>query len=101
MPKIVKDEQDKRKQRSIAMSERELSFAENIMFFYKLRSISDVVRFLIIRENEAIEGKNLSTYEMRILSMNPHQAHREKKGCGATKLCLSGEFGEMPEFIEE
>lgn len=48
---------DKRKPRSISLSEREISSAENIMYYYRLHSISDAIRFLIIRENAEIENK--------------------------------------------
>lgn len=48
---------DKRKQRSIAISERELSFAENVMNYYRFHSISEVIRYLIIRENALIEAE--------------------------------------------
>lgn len=54
---------DRRKQRSISISDRELSYAENIMYFYRLRSISDAVRFLIIRENEAIQTGTANDYK--------------------------------------
>ena len=46
---------DRRKSRSVSLSDRELSFAENVMYFYHLRSVSDAIRFLIIRENGWIQ----------------------------------------------
>ena len=46
---------DKRKPRTFSMSEREYSLIEDVMYFYRLRSVSDAVRFLIIRESARIE----------------------------------------------
>ena len=45
---------DKRQSRTFSMSEREYSQIENVMEFYRLRSFSDAVRFLVIRENARI-----------------------------------------------
>ena len=45
---------DKRKPRTFSMSEREYSLIEIVMRFYQLRSVSDAVRFLIIRESARI-----------------------------------------------
>lgn len=56
---------DTRKPRSISMSEREKSFAENIMYYYRLHSISDAIRFLIIRENAAIEAEAAKGNEVK------------------------------------
>lgn len=48
---LVMENIDRRRPHSIALSDKELSYAENIMYIYHLRSISDVFRYLLIREH--------------------------------------------------
>lgn len=45
---------DRRKPHTISISDKELSYAENIMYIYHLRNISDVFRYLLVREHEWI-----------------------------------------------
>ena len=47
---------DKRKPRTFSMSEREYSSIELVMDYYRLRSVSAAIRFLVIRESARIAG---------------------------------------------
>lgn len=47
---------ERRTPRSVNMNEAELQMAENVMEYYHLHTVSEVIRFLIIRENARIEA---------------------------------------------
>lgn len=56
---------DRRKSRSVSLSDRELSCAEKVMYFYHLRSVSDAIRFLILRENAWITEEQAQNTEVK------------------------------------
>lgn len=47
----------KRRPRTITMNDNEITMTENVMEYYRLHSVSETVRFLIIRENSRIEAE--------------------------------------------
>ena len=48
---------DKRRPRGISMSDREVGFAQYLRDFYHLCTVSDVVRFLILRDFARIQDE--------------------------------------------
>lgn len=54
----------KRKARTISMNEAEITMTENVMDYYRLHSVSETIRFLIIRENARIENENTDRKEV-------------------------------------
>ena len=55
----------KRKARTISMNEAEITIAKNVMDFYRFHSISETVRFLLLRENAKIEVETANKNEVK------------------------------------
>lgn len=55
----------KRKARTISMNDAELTITKNVMDFYRMHSISETVRFLILRENAKIEVEKANRNEVK------------------------------------
>ncbi len=55
----------KRKARTISMNEAEITITKKIMDFYRFHSLSETVRFLILRENAKIEVETANRNEVK------------------------------------